>query len=84
MPARKAYGAHRKVSNEQKAQFIAESIMFRMIEGREWSWLEYGLSDAVYVMAKMLLVVELAAKVEAAESVEDQEKWKNASLRIIT
>ena len=40
---RKAYGAHRLVSAQQKAADVAMSILARTAEGRKWSWGEYGL-----------------------------------------
>ncbi len=43
MHHRKAYGAHRKVTEQQKAIFIAESITRREAEGRAWTWADYGI-----------------------------------------
>ena len=40
---RKAYGAHRPMSPAVKAANVARSIAQRRIEGRAWTWAEYGL-----------------------------------------
>jgi len=45
MHHRKAYGAHRKVTEQQKAVFIAESITRREAEGRPWSFTDYRIAD---------------------------------------
>lgn len=82
MPARRAYGAHRKVTNEQKAQFIAESIMFRIGEGREWRFDEYGATDDVRTMAEIILAVEIEVKLSCLGSAKELEMWKIAFKRI--
>ena len=40
---RKAYGAHRRMSRTMKAANVARSIAQRQIEGRPWTWADYGL-----------------------------------------
>lgn len=45
MHHRKAYGAHRKVTEAQRALFIAESITRREAEGRPWSFADYGIDN---------------------------------------
>lgn len=42
---RKAYGAHRSMTPDQKARNIAQSIALRVQEGRPWDWSQYGLEN---------------------------------------
>ncbi len=50
---RKAYGAHRKVPEAQRALFIAESITRREAEGRLWSFTEYGIAGNRRMIAQV-------------------------------
>ena len=54
-----AYGAHRAMSREQKAQHVAASIAQRQAEGRAWSWADYGL--AANLSQQALVVAALTA-----------------------
>lgn len=40
-----AYGRSRQRTPEQKARYVAESIMEHQADGRAWSWASYGLDD---------------------------------------
>ena len=40
---RRAYGAHRQTTPQQRAQSVATSIRQRQAEGRAWTWVDYGL-----------------------------------------
>jgi hypothetical protein len=42
---RRAYGHQRRMTPEQKARYVAESIQLRINEGLAWDWQQYGLQD---------------------------------------
>jgi hypothetical protein len=42
--ARRAYGAHRTMSQAVKARNVGESILRRERDGQLWSWPAYGLT----------------------------------------
>jgi hypothetical protein len=42
---RRAFGPHRRRSQEQLAADIAASIQMRLDEGRSWTWSTYGQED---------------------------------------
>ena len=50
MSHRRAYGPQRRVSDTQQAQFIAESILRREVEGRPWTWADYGIAENVQMI----------------------------------
>lgn len=43
--ARRAYGAHRTMSDAEKARNVGQSIQARERESRPWRWEDYGLTD---------------------------------------
>jgi hypothetical protein len=55
---RKAYGAHRPMSPAVKAAHVARSIAQRRIEGRPWTWAEYGLQANPAQQALVLAALE--------------------------
>ena len=40
---RRAFGAQRPMTEAQKAQYVAESIILREDDGVTWTWATYGL-----------------------------------------
>lgn len=42
--ARRAYGAHRTMTPQQKARNVGQSIRLREVEGVIWTWDMYGLT----------------------------------------
>ena len=60
---RKAYGAHRPMSPAVKAANVARSIAQRRIEGRDWSWSEYGLEANAQQQALVLAALAEGGRV---------------------
>lgn len=58
---RRAYGAHRAISQATLAEYIAESIQRRIAEGWAWTWAEYGVSDRLRQQVQELLERQQAA-----------------------
>lgn len=54
---RKAYGSHRTMSAAYRAQSIAMSIIQRVMDGRAWTWAEYGIDtkpDMIVLVSQQL------------------------------
>lgn len=58
---RRAYGAHRPTTPEQRARYVAESIALRQVDGRAWTWGDYGL---VGNSAQQALVLAALARLQ--------------------
>lgn len=60
---RRAFGAQRLMTPEQRALYVAESIILREDEGRAWTWAEYGLAEHA---AQRTLVESALARLRGA------------------
>jgi len=58
---RKAYGSHRRMSPAVKARNVARSIAQRRIEGRAWTFEEYGYANNAAMQALVLAALEKVA-----------------------
>lgn len=64
---RQAYGSHRRMSDAQKAQYVAESILLHEAEGHQWTIHQFGLDVEGAQWQRVLAALETLRQREAAQ-----------------